>query len=88
MTSPRKSWPYWVRIVLWKTGRRTARKCVWLSLLGALLCAVLAICCVISVSAWVPKVAGVTALFAVLFFLVAIVYHRATVWVDRNGTWS
>jgi hypothetical protein len=86
MTSPRTSWPYWVRIILWKTGRQAARKCVWLSLLGALICGIVTIGCVISARAL--KTAGATAVFTVLFVLGAILYHRATVWVDRNGTWS
>ena len=85
-TSSRKSWPRWVRIVLWKTERRAARRCVWLSLLGAVVSGAVSICFVIAVWAW--KVAAAAALLAALCMLAAILYDRAVKWVDRHGTWS
>jgi hypothetical protein len=85
-TSPRTPWPFWVRVVLWKTNRRSARTCMWLSLLGAVLCATVAIGCVVTVWWWKAGVAA--AIFAVLFFLVTVFYDRAIVWVDGHGKWE
>jgi hypothetical protein len=84
--SPRKSWPTWVRVVLWKTGRSTARTCVWLSLFAAMVCGTVAICLLIS--NWALRVAAGSGIFTVLFAIGAIVYDRAIAWVDRKGTWS
>jgi hypothetical protein len=86
-TSPRRSWPLWVRAVLWKTPNRSvARKCVWISLFSFLLCIAIALCAIITVWAW--KVIVAAAVLAVLCFAAAILYDRATVWVDRHGTWG
>jgi hypothetical protein len=75
--SPRSKWPWWVRAVLWKTSRRsTARRCVWYALAFAVVFAVVAM--------WIlPAAVG-----SALLFLAAILYDRATVWVDKNAMWD